>query len=270
MPPILLKRLARFRDYEEPAAKGDRRRSRRCIKLILMKFSAGLAVMVTVWTAIAPAATVVKTGAFAGVKVEYKVILPNGYDASRAYPTVLAFGGGPQTMRTVDGGLDRYWRVEAERRGYVIVSPAAPDGQLFFEGGARIFPQFLDMILHDYKVQGGKMHIAGVSNGGLSAFHVASLYPRYFWSVTGFPGLLDDATSAKVEALRPMCIYMHAGSRDTDWRDSMKQQAELFQKKGYTVQFRVEENQDHVLDLDHDGVMRLFDHLDAAARGCGK
>jgi hypothetical protein len=50
----------------------------------------------------------------------------------------------------------------------------------------------------------------------------------------------------------------------------MKQQAEMFRKKGYTVQFRAEENQDHVPGLDHEGVMRLFDRLDAAARGCGK
>ena len=42
-----------------------------------------------------------------------------------------------------------------------------------------------------YKVQGGKMHVAGHSNGGLSAFHVASKYPNYFATVTGYPGLLD-------------------------------------------------------------------------------
>lgn len=215
-------------------------------------------------------ATLVKSGTFGGMKVEYKVVLPNPFDPARAYPTVLAFGGGPQTMQMVDSGLNRYWAAEARRRGYIIVSPAAPDGQLFFENGARAFPEFLDMILRDYSVQGGRMHIAGFSNGGLSAFHIASLYPKYFWSVTGLPGLLNDASDAKVEALKSMCIYMHAGGRDLDWRDAMEQQSEMFQRKGYTVQFRVEENQDHVLNLGPEGVTRLFDHLDAAASGCSK
>lgn len=214
--------------------------------------------------------TLLKHGTFGGLKVDYKVVLPEPFDTARAYPAVLAFGGGPQTMPMVEAGLDRYWRAEAERRGYIIVSPAAPGGDLFFENGARIFPQFLDMILHDYKVQGGKMHVAGISNGGLSAFYVASLYPKYFWSVTGFPGLLDDATAGKVEALRPMCIYMDAGGRDLEWRNAMQQQSEMFRQKGYTVQFRVEENQDHVLNLGPEGVKRLFDQLDASAHGCAK
>src|SRR5579863_5086915 len=162
----------------------------------------------------APASTIVKSGTFGGMQVDYKVILPGSFDPARAYPTVLAFGGGPQNMQMVDAGLNRYWGAEAKRRGYIIVSPAAPGGQLFFENGARIFPEFLDMILREYKVQGGRMHIAGFSNGGISAFHVASLYPKYFWSVTGFPGLLNDASTPKLEALKPMCIYMHVGGRD--------------------------------------------------------
>jgi poly(3-hydroxybutyrate) depolymerase len=83
----------------------------------------------------------------------------------------------------------KYWRTEAERRGFIVVSPVAPTNNLFFERGADdIFPEFVDQILRDYKIEGGKLHIAGASNGGLSAFHIAAMYPQYFRSVTGFPG----------------------------------------------------------------------------------
>src|SRR6185369_61502 len=87
--------------------------------------------------------------------VNYKVVLPNGFD-----PAILAFGGGPQTMNTVDSVLDRNLRAEAEKRGYIVIAPAAPNGDLFFEDGARIFPDFLKMMLADYKVQDNKFHIA--------------------------------------------------------------------------------------------------------------
>jgi poly(3-hydroxybutyrate) depolymerase len=150
-----------------------------------------------------------KSKNIAGVTVHYKVVLPSHYDAAKAYPGVLAFGGGPQTMNIVDGAIQRNWRDEAERRGYIVVIPAAPDGQLFFEGGERIFPEFLTKILADYKIASDKFHIAGQSNGGISAFHVAASYPQYFWSVTGFPGYLPDATPARVGALAKMCINMH-------------------------------------------------------------
>src|SRR5262245_28541179 len=87
-----------------------------------------------------------------GVKVQYKVVLPDGYDAAKAYPAILALGGGPQTMNTVDGVLQRNLRAEAEKRGYIVVAPAAPDGDLFFYGGGRIFPEFLKKILADYQI----------------------------------------------------------------------------------------------------------------------
>ena len=112
-----------------------------------------------------------KTKKVAGTTVHYKVVLPNGYDPMKAYPAILAFGGGPQTMNTVDGILTRNFREEAEKRGYIVIAPAAPDGQLFFEDGARIFPDFLMMMLADYRIQDGKFHIAGPSNGGIAAFH---------------------------------------------------------------------------------------------------
>ena len=123
-----------------------------------------------------------------GTIVRYKVVLPNDYDPNKAYPAVLAFPGGPQTMEMVDATLGRNWRLLAERLGYIVIIPAAPNGQLYFQRGAKVFPAFLVDMFYDYKILDNKFHIAGVSNGGLSAFHLAASYPQYFWSVTGLPG----------------------------------------------------------------------------------
>ena len=69
-----------------------------------------------------------KTAAIAGSTVSYKVVLPDSYDPAKAYPAVLAFPGGPQTMQMVEGTLGRNWRQQAEMLGYIVVIPAAPDG----------------------------------------------------------------------------------------------------------------------------------------------
>jgi poly(3-hydroxybutyrate) depolymerase len=204
-----------------------------------------------------------------GVSVHYKLILPNGYDPAKEYPAVLAFPGGPQTMSVVEGTVERNWRAQAERRGYIVVVPAAPDGDLFFEEGARVFPEFVTKLLADFKVDGGKFHIAGMSNGGLSAFHIAAMYPQYFLSVTGFPGYLIEPTAARVKALSGMCINMHAGQLDPDWLSAMKQQSEQFRAQGYQVRFTVEAGQPHRIEtLAGDGAARLFDQFDEARRGC--
>lgn len=82
-----------------------------------------------------------KTKNIAGTTVQYKVILPNGYDPANAYPAVLAFPGGPQTMEMVEATVERNWREQAEKLGYIVIAPAAPDGDLFFEKGAKSLSQ---------------------------------------------------------------------------------------------------------------------------------
>jgi predicted peptidase len=210
-----------------------------------------------------------KTKTVGKTTVHYKVVLPTNYDPAKAYPAVLAFGGGPQTIDVVEGAIRRNWREQAEKRGYIVISPAAPNDTLFFEGGERIFPEFFKVILSDYKIQDNKFHIAGMSNGGISAFHIAALYPQYFWSVTGFPGYLPDTN--RVNALAKMCINMHVGELDSEWREDMRQQSEEFKKLGYTVRFTVEKGQPHRIEtLAGDGAVRLFNQFDEARQGCGK
>src|SRR5215471_17139881 len=139
-----------------------------------------------------------KTKQVDGTTIHYKVVLPSGYDPARAYPAILAFGGGPQTMNTVDTILNRNFRAEAEARGYIVVAPAAPDGDLFFEEGERIFPAFLKLIAADHRIEDGKFHIAGPSNGGIAAMHIAASHPEYFKSVTPFPGYMWEPSAAKL------------------------------------------------------------------------
>ena len=211
-----------------------------------------------------------KNATIAGMTIYYKVILPNVYDSGRAYPGVLAFPPGGQTMDMVNVTLNQNWAGEAQRRGYIVVIPAAPGGRLFFEEGARVFPQFLDQLLDEYKIRDNKLHIAGMSNGGISAFYIAASYPRYFLSVTGFPGYLPDATAARVAALAKMCINMHVGELDAGWLEDMQQQASQFRGKGMTVRMTVEKGQSHVIrTLTGDGAPRLFQEIEETAKGCG-
>jgi poly(3-hydroxybutyrate) depolymerase len=203
--------------------------------------------------------------------VHYKVVLPKDYDAAKAWPAVLAFPPGGQGADMVMTTLVRNWQPEAERRGYIVFIPSAPNGRLFFEEGARVFPEFLDKMLAEYKIRDNKFHVAGMSNGGISAFFVAAAYPQYFWSVTGFPGYLPDATPAHMNALAKMCINMHVGELDSGWRQQMKDQAAQFRAQGFTVRFTIEKGESHVLGtLQGSGAARLFDQIEEARQGCGK
>lgn len=217
----------------------------------------------------ASANTLEESGTFGGLTVNYRVVLPDNFDPQQAYPAVLAFPGGGQSERTVNGHLERFWAAQAEMRGYIVVSPAAPREGLYFQGGDRIFPEFLDAIRSQYKIEDGLFHAAGASNGGLSAFHIAAQHPEYFKSVTGLPGYLPQATAEQVEALRPLCIYMHAGERDTFWLRTMEEQSQQLEREGLSVRFVVEAGQEHLPGtLSGAGASRLYDQFDEAADGC--
>ena len=213
-----------------------------------------------------------KSRTVAGVTVQYKVVLPSGYDPARPHPAVVALGGGPQTMNTVDGLLNRNLRAEAEKRGYIVIAPAAPNGELFFESGARIFPEFLKLILADYKIRDGKFHIAGPSNGGIAAFHVAAANPQYFQSVTAFPGYMWQPTTAKLQAISKLCVFMYVGENDDYmWHDEMQREAEFLRSKGAVARYTVEKGQPHRIEtLAGASASRLFDNFDETGKGCSK
>jgi predicted peptidase len=228
-----------------------------------MTFKSTLALVLTL--AAAQAKVLDKSTRIAGMLLSYKVVLPNDYAPERTYPAVLAFPPGGQTQDMVFVTLQRNWAPEAQRRGYIVVIPTAPSGRLFFEEGSKVFPEFLKQLLADYKIGGNKFHIAGMSNGGISAFYIAALYPQYFSTVTGFPGFLPDATPERINALAKMCIYMHVGELDTDWRQNMQEQASAFRAKGIPVAMTVEKGQNHVIGtLTGEGAGRLFDEIESS------
>ena len=211
-----------------------------------------------------------KSKQLADTIVHYKVVLPNDYNPTKTYPVILAFGGGLQAMNTVDNILNRNFRAEAEKRGYIVVAPAAPDGDLFFEDGDRIFPEFLKVILADYKVQDSKFHIAGVSNGGIAALHVAAENPQYFLSVTAFPGYMWQPSSARLDRISKMCVFMYVGEYDPyRWHNEMKREAEYLRAIGTVARYSVEPGQPHRLDtLAGDNAARLFDGFEESRKGC--
>jgi poly(3-hydroxybutyrate) depolymerase len=205
-----------------------------------------------------------------GTTVRYKVVLPEGYDPEKAYPGVVALGGGAQSMRTVDRTLSRNFRDEAVKRGFIVIAPAAPQGQLFFQDGARLIPAFLDMMLAEYKIQDGKFHIAGPSNGGIAAFHLAAQNPEYFLSVTAFPGYMWERTEAKLQAISKLCVFMYVGEFDRYmWHDEMEGEAEFLRSLGTSAHYTVEKDQPHgIATLTGEHAGRLFDGFTEAESGC--
>ncbi len=259
---------------------GDRERSAAVVTLFLegvtmkhtvRRWATTMALAIaTLGAGSAQAKLLEKTENVGGTTVDFKVVLPDDYDPAKTYPAILVFGGGPQTMNTIDGALSRNFRAEAEKRGYIVVAPAAPNGSLFFQGGDRIFPKFLDMMLADYKIRDGKFHVAGPSNGGIAAMHVAAEFPQYFVSVTAFPGYMWQPSQAKLEAISKLCVFLYVGELDQyRWHNEMKREVEFLRSRGTLARYSEEKGQPHRLEtLAGTNAHRLFDDFAESEKGC--
>ena len=181
-----------------------------------------------------------------GTPLEYGVVLPDNYVAGGTHPVLLAFPPGPQTKAMVAAGMG-YWGAEGQARGWVVVSPIAPGGTLFFQGSEQYLPEFVQRIAAIYPPEGGKLHVAGVSNGGISAFRIATMMPERFASLTAVPGFPQSSDYDKLDTLTHIPITLYVGENDTSWVERMAATEAELQRLGGQVSLTIVPNEGHVI-----------------------
>lgn len=199
--------------------------------------------------------------------LEYALVLPdNFFDPEQHYPTLLTFPPGPQSHDMVAWGLNSYWLFEAQRRDWIVISPTTPDGVLFFEGAERLIPEFFAQVTTQYPPEGGKVHLAGISNGGISAFRIALNNPEPFHSITVLPGFPPtDQDVNRLATLKHLPVTMFVGEHDSDWVDKMVETEARLIEAGGQASLSVVPGEDHVIQS-LGGGRELFDLLDSVRK----
>lgn len=181
-----------------------------------------------------------------GTPLEYAVVLPANYQEGETYPVLLAFPPGSQTRAMVVAG-NQYWGAEAQSRGWVVVSPVALGGTLFFQGAEHYLPEFLQRIAAIYPPEGEKFHVAGISNGGISAFRIATMMPEKFASLTAVPGFPQTADFDQLNKLTDLPITMYVGENDDSWVERMVETEAELKRVGGQVTLTIVPNGGHFI-----------------------
>lgn len=197
-----------------------------------------------------------------GESLRCAVVLPEDYDPAVAHPVLLGLPPGDQSERMVIAGLTRYWGREAAARGWVVVSPVAPEGKSFVREAAESIPRLVRAIHAEFRAEGGRVHVAGVSNGGRSAFRAAIDDPAAYHSVTVLPGFPpEDADERRLYRLRELPLAMFAGGNDEAWVSRMQRTRDSLVSLGASPTLEIFPGEGHVPPSLTGG--RLFETLEA-------
>lgn len=150
----------------------------------------------------------------AGKSLPLTVVLPAGYSPDTQYPLVFALPPGPGTPDMVNAFLGNYWLEQADRRGYILVSPAVFGPSLETSAGEVVDAVF-DWVGENLSYDAARVTLAGQSNGGIGAFHVARADPDRFGSIVVMPGGYGAAGDLAQLGGKP--VLLAVGERDTQW-----------------------------------------------------
>jgi len=196
-----------------------------------------------------------------GTRLDYRLLAPD--EAQESYRVLLALPPGPQTVGMVDWGIRSYYLDEAQRRGWVVVSPVAPGGLTFVQGAERYLPELLEETGRSYPPEGGKFHLAGVSNGGLSSFRIAGLHPELFHSIAVLPGWPSPQRLDELDRLAGIPLRMWAGERENPvWLELMRKAESRLRELDADVELHVLPSEGHTLGSLMGG-KELFDFLES-------
>jgi pimeloyl-ACP methyl ester carboxylesterase len=197
-----------------------------------------------------------------GVTIDYVVSVPEGFASGDEAPLLLAFPPGGQGLETARSVVEETYAPEAQRLGWVVISPAATHVGLYFQGSELLVPGFLDWVETWMTPEGGAPHVAGPSNGGISAFRYAALNTDRVLSVTTFPGFPqseDDQSALRQLANIPVRLYV--GGTDTGWISPSEQVANTLEELGADVKLTIFEGEGHKITSTRDGAL-IFEQLE--------
>jgi pimeloyl-ACP methyl ester carboxylesterase len=213
--------------------------------------------------AVEPGGVVVGEVDIDGTTIEYATSVPAGFTTGSGAPVLLAFPPGGQDLGLAERFVEITYAPEARRLGWVVISPAAPDGTLYFRGSESLLPQFVDWIETWVDIEGDVPHIAGVSNGGISAFRYAAQHPDRMQSLVVLPGFpQSEADQDALNQLVDVPIRMYVGGTDSGWIGPAEETMETVREFGGDIDLTIFPGEGHVMASTADGTL-IFEQLES-------
>ena len=169
--------------------------------------------------------------------------------ANRASPLVILMGGGPGNA-SISQDTSRWLGSGFAQRGWMVAVPISPNNRSF-RGGVNnaLITDLITQLQKRQNIAQGKVLLAGVSNGGMSALEIARRNPQDYLGVAAVPAISGADTDN--EALRDFPIYLRIGGSDQlDWADRFDETVASFTDAGVVLDADVLDGAPHMFRME--------------------
>jgi predicted esterase len=133
-------------------------------------------------------------------------------------PLLVLMGGGPGNA-SISRDTSIWLGSGFAERGWMVAVPVSPNNRAFrgYENNQKV-AQLIGVLQQREEIAGGRVMLAGISNGGMSALEIARRNPDAYMGVVAVPAVATSAYDNR--ALKDFPVYLRIGGEDElGWED---------------------------------------------------
>lgn len=196
-----------------------------------------------------------------GGVLRFLVNAPQELPADQPVPVLIAVPPGKGGEGVAKVAFERYWSPLVRER-WVVISPLARGETPLLEDAQGPLSELIDEVLRRYRVEGGHVHVAGASSGGVAAFRLAIADAARVASLVTLPGFADPGDAEELSRLRGVRVRMAVGSEDAqEWIEASSRTVERLRATGCDASLVIRQGEGHLLAIQHEEISALFASL---------
>lgn len=139
----------------------------------------------------------------------YRIFVPASYDRSKPYPLIIALHGmGGDENSYFDFYNNGAFKVEAERRGYIVACPKGREPASMYIGTAE--QDVMDVIAEvrrAYNIDADRIYATGHSMGGFGSWSLAINHPEMFAAIAPVAGGGSPLAMKKIAHVPQLVVH---------------------------------------------------------------
>jgi predicted peptidase len=145
-----------------------------------------------------------------GKESKYVVFVPHDYKGDKAYPLILFLHGagskGTDGKKQLAGGLAPAIKKQEKTFPFLVIFPQAQNSWKADSDDARRALAILEEVQKNYKVDGKRIYLTGLSMGGSGTWSLAVAHPDRWAAVVPLCGRADLKQVARIKDLPCWCF----------------------------------------------------------------